>query len=182
MPTAPFKPRAAHRLDANTSGLVIHGLTRHYTAALQQQFERGEVNKIYLARVFGHPTDDDFSCHAAIGKEASEHGARAITQEGGLEARTDFSVLYRFPDDTALLSARPHTGRTNQIRLHLQHCGYPIVGDTVYASSEAPKASTQTLHPKDPSLCLHAWKISFRHPQTNDALSFETDKPSWAVT
>jgi UPF0176 protein len=170
---------AAHRLDANTSGLIVFTRTRHFAKLVQPQFERGEVEKIYLARVHGHPTSEEFSCDAPIATEPTSAGARDI-DPAGLPAKTNFRVLCRNPDGTSLLEARPLTGRTNQIRAHLWHLGHPIVGDPVYLKNRELGAS-QTLCPSDPSMCLHAHRLAIRHPLDNALVRFESPSPTWAI-
>jgi len=175
----PQKPRPAHRLDANTTGLVVFTRTRHFAKFVQPQFERGDVEKTYLARVMGHPPQDTFFCDAPIGEEPVNAGARQVDTENGLPARTEFRVIRRDPDGTALLEARPLTGRTNQIRLHLWHLGFPICGDPVYLPGHA-LGNRQTLPLGEPPLCLHAWKLTFRHPLTKKATTFEAPTPDWS--
>ena len=175
----PQKPRPAHRLDANTTGLVVFTRTRHFAKFVQPQFERGEVEKTYLARVMGHPPQDTFFCDAPIGEEPVNAGARQIDAENGLPARTEFRIIRRDPDGTALLEARPLTGRTNQIRLHLWHLGFPMCGDPVYLPGHA-LGNRQTLSLGEPPLCLHAWKLTFRHPLTKKVTTFEAPPPNWS--
>jgi UPF0176 protein len=175
----PQKPRPAHRLDANTTGLVVFTRTRHFAKFVQPQFERGEVEKTYLARVTAHPPQDTFFCDAPIGEEPVKAGARQIDVENGLPARTEFRVIRRDFDGTALLEARPLTGRTNQIRLHLWHLGFPICGDPVYLLGRA-LGNRQTLSLGEPPLCLHASKLTFRHPLTKEATTFEAPAPEWS--
>ncbi len=176
----PQKPRPAHRLDANTSGLVVFTRTRHFAKFVQPQFERGEVEKAYLARVVGNPVEDAFFCDAPIGDEPVVAGARQINTANGIPARTEFRVIRRDSDGTALLEVHPLTGRTNQIRLHLWHLGFPICGDPVYLPGNA-LGNRQTLAPGDPPLCLHAWKLTFRHPLTKVATTFEAPAPAWSL-
>ena len=176
----PQKPRPAHRLDANTTGLVVFTRTRHFAKFVQPQFERGEVEKTYLARVMGHPPQDTFFCDAPIGEEPVSAGARQVDAENGLPARTEFRVIRRDPDGTALLEARPLTGRTNQIRLHLWHLGFPICGDPVYLPGHA-LGNRQTLSLGEPPLCLHASKLTFRHPLTKKVTTFEAPPPNWSL-
>lgn len=176
----PQKPRSAHRLDANTTGLVFFTRTRHFAKFVQPQFERGDVEKTYLARVLGHPPEDAFFCDAPIGEEPVKAGARRIDVAKGLPARTEFRVLRRNSDGTALLEVWPRTGRTNQIRLHLWHLGFPICGDPVYLPGNA-LGNRQTLALGDQPLCLHAWKLTFRHPLTKEATTFEAPEPAWSV-
>jgi RluA family pseudouridine synthase len=174
----PLKPRSVHRLDANTTGVTVLCKTRHFASFVQPQFERGEVEKLYLARVKGHPPQDAFTCDAPISGEAGKLGGRNVDAEGQ-EARTEFRVLRRDADGTTLLEARPLTGRTNQIRIHLWHLGFPIMGDAAYLA-DGEVGETQTLAVGDPPLCLHALRITFTHPLTKERVTFATEPPEWA--
>lgn len=167
----PQKPRPAHRLDANTTGLIVFARTAHFAKLLQPQFEAGTVEKIYLARVLGHPPEDAFSSTTPIRATAGVLGGRDVDPQG-LPARTDFCVRRRDPDGTALLEVRPRTGRTNQIRVHLWELGWPILGDPAYLPDQK-KGDTQTLPVDAPPLCLHAWRLAFAHPTTNERVEFE---------
>lgn len=176
----PEKPRPAHRLDANTTGVVVCSRTRHYARGLQPQFERGEVGKVYLARVHGHPAGDEFTCDLPISTGPGELGSRTVDAVGGLPARTDFRVLRRHDDGTSLLEVRPLTGRTNQIRVHLWKMGTPIVGDPAYLPG-GQLGDAMTLPLGAPPMCLHAWKVSFLHPVDGVRREFEAPAPPWAV-
>lgn len=171
----PEKPRPAHRLDANTTGVLVFSRTRHFAKLLHPQFARGEVEKVYLTRVHGHPSDDQFTIDAAISEELFYLGARGI-DEDGLESKTEFRVLRRDADGSSLLEARPLTGRTNQIRIHLWHAGFPIVGDPVYLPG-GQRGDMQTLALGDPPMCLHAWQIAFTHPLNRERVSFTAGPP-----
>ncbi len=178
---APYRLRPAHRLDANTSGLVVCARTRQHAGRLQPQFARGEVEKVYLARVHGRPAGETFTCNEPIGDEIGPAGNRTVSA-GGREARTDFEVIaYRESDDTTLVEARPLTGRTNQIRLHLQRLGHPIIGDPVYGRDVVVETgATQTLPVDAPPMCLHCVRLAFTHPTTGERVSFEDATPDWA--
>ena len=176
----PQKPHPAHRLDANTTGVVLVTRTRHFASKLQPQFARGTVEKTYLVRVIGHPTAETFSCDAPIRAESGDMGSREIDFADGLASHTNFKVIERKPDGTTLLEARPVTGRTNQIRIHLWHLGFPVCGDMVYIAGQK-LGDTQTLKPTDPPLCLHAWRIKFVHPLTRKEMEFCAPPPSWAL-
>ena len=176
---APQKPRSAHRLDANTAGLVAFGRTRHFAALLQPQFENGMVKKTYLVEVRGHPATDAFACEEPLGNAPIGPGARCVDEENGRPARTDFTVLQRHDDGTALLEARPLTGRTNQIRVHLWRLGLPVVGDPAYLP-DAQLGETMTLAVSALPMRLHAWRLELHHPITNAPVSFEAEKPAWA--
>jgi UPF0176 protein len=174
----PQNPRPVHRLDANTTGLVVFARTRHFAGEIQPQFTAGAVEKHYLARIQGHPQEDVFVCDAAIGRDTTDLGGRDIDEQG-LPARTEFHVLSRFSDGTALVCARPMTGRTNQIRLHLWHLGWPICGEQAYLPHRQ-LGNTQTHDAADPPLCLHSHRISFVHPLTKHHVTFECPAPAWA--
>lgn len=176
---APKYPRPVHRLDSNTTGLVVFARTRHFCRILQQQFLAGLVDKRYLVRANGQPTEEKFFSEAPISSGPDVMGTRVIDEIDGLAARTDFQVLERKDDGTVLLEAKLGTGRTNQIRLHLWQMGFPVVGDPAYLL-EHKIGHTQTLGPQSPPLQLHAWKLTFRHPLSGEEMVFETERPAWA--
>lgn len=177
----PEKPHPAHRLDANTTGVVLMTRARHFAGKLQSQFERGQVEKMYLVRVQGRPEAEAFSCDARISTESGKLGSRTVDEVGGDSARTEFSVCQRLADGTTLLEARPLTGRTNQIRVHLWHLSFPVVGDPVYLSGNKI-GDRQTLGLGDPPLCLHAWRIKFVHPLSRQPMECIAPPPAWSLT
>ncbi len=172
----PQRPRAAHRLDANTTGLVVCARTRHFAGILQPQFSQGKVDKTYLVKVIGVPPWDHLISEAPVSDAAGETGSREVDDEEGLPAKTEFRLLERRVDGTSLLEAHPFTGRTNQIRVHLWDLGFPVCGDPLYLPGRK-LGDTQTLTLNDPPLCLHAWRLSFNHPLTKQRMSFEVAKP-----
>ncbi len=176
----PQKPRPAHRLDANTTGVAVLCRTRQFASLVQRQFSAGTVEKRYLARVQGHPEADQFTGDAPIGSAPGAAGSRGIDTAAGLAARTSFTVLERCSDGTALVEAVPHTGRTNQIRLHLRQAGHPVCGDRIYTPGEAPSGGAFSLGIGDPPLCLHAWELGFVHPLTRQPVRFAAPPPEWA--
>jgi UPF0176 protein len=175
---APERLRHAHRLDANTTGIVLFARRRQSAKHLQSQFSAGTVAKQYIALIAGLPVDERFVCNAPIARVASAAGVRLIDEQGSA-ARTEFEVLERRGDGTALVAARPVTGRTNQIRLHLWSLGLPIVGDPTYAAKEKVHPR-QSLHVNDPPMCLHAWKITVQHPRSLERVTYEAPCPDWA--
>ncbi len=176
---SPESPRAAHRLDANTTGVVVLARTKRIAGLLQPQFARGTVEKAYLARIQGQPTLDEFVCEKSISDVPGPLGSREVDEEDGLAACTEFRVLQRFEDGTALLEAFPLTGRTNQIRVHLWSLGFPICGDPVYLP-DMKIGDTQTLELGTAPLCLQSQRIAFRHPISRKQVEFETNWPEWA--
>ena len=171
---APEVPRPAHRLDANTTGLLVCARNHHFARRLQSQFSQGRVEKHYLARVHGHPGQDEFEVDLPVSSQAGEGGLREAGH--GLAARTLFRVRERREDGTSLVEARPLTGRTNQIRLHLWSLGHPVLGDPSYLPGGL-QSQRQTLTMLDPPMCLHSWKICLRHPLTGEPFQFECHPP-----
>ncbi len=171
----PRSPRPAHRLDANTTGVLVCALTHHTAKLLQPQFANGQVQKLYQALVQGHPRQDEFSCKDSIAAQAGESGLRDTDQEG-LSCLTHFRVLERRPDGTSLIECQPVTGRTNQIRIHLWQAGFPIVGDPSYLP-ERQRSQRQTLEPHEQPMKLHSYKIQFIHPLTKERVEFCCNPP-----
>jgi RluA family pseudouridine synthase len=175
----PQEPHPAHRLDANTTGLVLVARTRPFARRLQSQFAQGRVEKTYLVRVPGRLPADEFHCDAPISASSGKECSRTIDLKNGLEARTEFRVVRRLADSTNLLETRPLTGRTNQIRVHLWHLGFPVCGDALYLPGRN-LGRTQTLAVGDPPLCLHAARARFLHPSTQEPVEFNAPLPAWA--
>ncbi|MGB0580536.1 MAG: sulfurtransferase [Limisphaerales bacterium] len=169
------KVRPAHRLDANTSGIVVCSKTRAVARELQPQFAEGKVRKTYLAQVHGHPEADEFELRAPISREPNATGARVVDPKG-LPAHTQFEVLKRF-SETSLLRVTPFTGRTNQIRVHLWDAGHGIVGDPLYLW-DSSLGHQQTLPTEAAPMCLHAAELQFHHPIDGELQHF-TSEPMW---
>lgn len=173
------KLRVAHRIDANTSGVVLLCRKAQASRFIQPQFARGEVEKVYFARVFGHPEWTGRTCRAAIEGEPSDGGSRQISDcPDDDNCVTHFRVCQRFVDGTSLIEARPETGRTHQIRVHLAHLGYSIVGDPLYLPG-GRIGSNQTLTVDAKPMCLHAYQLSVVHPQTKHTITFQAPLPTW---
>lgn len=175
---APETPKPAHRLDANTTGLVVFARTRDACAHVQRQFANREVEKIYLARVHGHPEEDEFVSDARISTVPGPLGTHSVDRQSGRDARTRFRVLERRDDGTSLVEAQLETGRTNQIRIHLWALNHALLGDLAYLPDRRI-GHTQTATLGDPPLQLHAWKLTFRHPLTEQLVPLQTDRPAW---
>jgi UPF0176 protein len=103
-----------------------------------------------------------------------------VDEAAGLSAHTDFEVLARLPDGTAVLCVTPRTGRTNQIRVHLWHLGWPIRGDALYGPGHR-LGEVQTHAVGDPPLNLHAWRLEFAHPIDGRPVAYEAPPPAWAA-
>ena len=174
----PQKPRPVHRLDANTTGVVVYARTRYFAGQLHSQFASVNLEKHYLARIQGHPPESQFVCEAPISNSTTDLGGRTIDEQVSA-ARTEFRVLRRLSDSTSIVEARPITGQTNQIRVHLWHLGWPICGEQTYLTNQQ-FGETQTHGICDPPLCLHALRTRFNHPLTGKQVAFECSAPSWA--
>lgn len=170
--------RVAHRLDANTSGLVVFSKTARIAARLQPQFENRTVQKRYLARIHGHPQVDRWTIRHRLSTETGSWGQRRVSA-GGRLCETRVEVICRQPGGTSLIHAFPVTGRTNQIRIHLWQDGHPVVGDPAWRP-EGVVADAQTLGPAEPPMCLHAEALEFSHPGSGEPFVLETDLPVWA--
>jgi RluA family pseudouridine synthase len=177
-PGEKFSP--AHRLDANTTGIVVFTRNRKAARAIQRQFERGEASKTYLCRVVGHPSWEEMISRERIASKPLQNGFRVIDEKSGDSAETVFRVVFRRPNGEAIIEAIPRTGRTNQIRIHLWSLGYPVVGDPAYLPQQQLGAE-QTLAPGSPPMCLHAWRLAFARPVDDATVAFETKRPLWAM-
>ena len=175
---APNRLHILHRLDANTSGIVLFARTKAITRLVHQQFANREVEKTYLARVQGQPAESQFVCTTSISpKPAADAGIR-LPDVVGLSARTEFRLVQFYSDGTSLLEASPITGRTHQIRIHLWELGLPVCGDPAYLLDNK-NGKTQTLSVEAPPLCLHAQRLQLLHPKTAEILSLESTPPAW---
>jgi 23S rRNA pseudouridine1911/1915/1917 synthase len=167
-PKDPIRPGIVHRLDKETSGVMIVAKTLQAHEAMTNQFKNRQVKKTYLAVV--HKTLKNCTVNSPIGRSLKDRKKMAIDGLHAKEAITDFSVMssnqYR-----SLVCAFPHTGRTHQIRVHLASIHHPIVGDKVYGFCDLDKKN------KSPRTLLHAWKIQFYHPISGNLLEFVSDPP-----
>lgn len=164
------RPGIVHRLDRDTSGLIIVAKNLRTSAALIEMMKKHEITKRYLALVEGNVSLDHGSIDAPIGRDPRNRQKMAITAIGSRDARTHFRVLERFNRHTLLL-VQLETGRTHQIRVHLQAIGHPVVGDPVYGSGHA--------HPNIPlqRQFLHAYQLSFTHPVSGNTIELEAPLP-----
>lgn len=164
----PFRPGIVHRLDKDTSGVLVVAKDAQTLEALGEQFRRREVEKRYLAFAWGRVQAQSGTISEPIGR-SPVHRKRMAVRPGGREAVTRFEVVERFPAVT-VLRLFPRTGRTHQIRVHLAAMGHPIVGDVVYGRGRPARALV-------PRQALHAEALAFRHPLTGEWLSFTAPLP-----
>jgi 23S rRNA pseudouridine1911/1915/1917 synthase len=165
------RPGIVHRLDKDTSGVMVIAKNDRAHQALATQFKDRRVEKIYRALVNGRLAEEGGRIVAPIGRHPVQRQKMAVLPAGGREAVTNWRVLERFTANT-YLEIRLETGRTHQIRVHLAHLGHPITGDPVYGGKikggEDLKINRQ---------CLHAFRLSFTHPLTGEWLAFQA--PVW---
>lgn len=164
------RPGIVHRLDKDTSGLILIAKNARTQAALAEQMRRHEITKRYLALVEGIVALDSGSIDAPIGRDPRHRQQMAITAISSREARTHFRVLQRFAHHTLLL-LQLETGRTHQIRVHLKAIGHPIVGDPVYGAG-----GTHREHALSHQF-LHAYQLRFVHPITGVPMELEAPLP-----
>jgi RluA family pseudouridine synthase len=169
--------RVVHRLDANTTGVLVFARTAEVATSLREQFGQNRIEKRYLVLCDGHPDEDFLVCDQSIAKQRGPAGSRSIDPDGHT-ARTEFHVLRRLGSGATLLEARPRTGRTHQIRIHLWSMRMPVIGDPAYLPDRQP-APTQTLSLSDPPMCLHAAGLRLNHPGSGKRIEIEAHTPNW---
>jgi 23S rRNA pseudouridine1911/1915/1917 synthase len=165
------RPGIVHRLDRDTSGLLVVARNARAQAALVEQMQRHEIVKRYLALVEGVIALDAGSIDAPIGRNPRHREQMAVVLTGSREARTHFRVQERFSHHTLLL-VQLETGRTHQIRVHLKAIGHPIVGDPTYGSGNVIRGSRLQRQ------FLHSFQLQFAHPLRGEQLQFETPLPA----
>jgi len=161
-----LRPGIVHRLDKDTSGLVLGAKNRESLANLSEQFKSRSVTKIYLTLVKGHLKPESGLIEANLGRDKGNRKRMAIT-ENGKEARTRYRVIKYFADGYTLLEIKLETGRTHQIRVHLAAIGFPVVGDITYGVKSS-FLSRQF---------LHAHRIGFKLPSTGEFIEFQSELP-----
>jgi 23S rRNA pseudouridine1911/1915/1917 synthase len=163
IPKSFIRPGLVHRLDRDTSGLMVVAKTQDALSRLSQHFSRRLVEKRYVAVVRGVLEEDALTIDAPIGRDEVARPAWRVLEDGKA-AETRLRVLKRGARRT-LVELEPVTGRTNQLRIHCAHVGHAIVGDRLYAGEEHVR------------LCLHAARLAFHHPATNEWMEFASCSP-----
>lgn len=165
----------AHRLDYETSGILLLTKTKLALVAVANQFGSELAKKIYLTLVLGSPEQEVFDDNAKLGPHPVRVGIIRVDEKGGKKSYTAFEVIERFKGYT-YLRCKPRTGRTHQIRVHLQHRGLPILGDTLYGGPELLLSKLKkdyhlkrgkTENPLIKRVALHAHELRITHPVTN---------------
>ena len=165
-----IRPGIVHRLDKDTSGAIIVAKNDKAHIAVSEQLKNHEVKKTYLALVRGIIKENEATINMPIARSKKDRKKMDVDKDGK-EAITHFKVLGRYKNKYTLLQINLETGRTHQIRVHLSHIGYPIIGDEVYSNGKNEwNVSGQ---------CLHAWKLEFNHPITGKKISLEAEIPEY---
>jgi 23S rRNA pseudouridine1911/1915/1917 synthase len=176
------RPGIVHRLDKDTSGVMVVAKTQLANDKLTAAFANRDLDRAYLALCWGRPSPSDADIEGAIGRDKRDRKRMAVVSHGGKPARTHYHVMQSWSDSLALLSCRLATGRTHQIRVHLSSKGHPIVGDPLYLRRVPAAAKAFQAPLKDhlldfPRQALHAARLGFQHPRTGATLCFETPLP-----
>lgn len=162
---------SVHRLDMDTSGIMIYARNHRAAADLKRQFEEHSIRKTYKARLSAAPegvemkAGDTGTVELPLSPDYDERPRQKVDDVQGKPSHTGYEIETVYPDGSIEILLHPHTGRTHQLRVHCAHLrglGHPIAGDLLYGGSPAPR------------LCLHAWRITFRHPSIGAILTFDT--------
>ena len=161
-----IRPGIVHRLDKDTSGLLVVAKNDYTHARLARQFKDHSIERVYHAIVRGVVQHDEGVCEEPVGRAFLNRKKVVIRPSGGKDAITFFRVLKRFPNAT-LVEIRPKTGRTHQIRVHFAHMGHPVLGDTLYGIPFPPIKRQ----------ALHASTLGFEHPRTKKSIFLTSEIP-----
>lgn len=166
-----IRPGIVHRIDKDTSGILIIAKNDKAHIKMSEQIKNHEVKKTYIALVRGLVKENEATINMPIGRSKIDRKKMAVTKDGK-EAITHFKVIKRYPENNCtLLEVNIETGRTHQIRVHLSQIGYPIIGDTTYSSGKN-KWNIQ-------GQCLHAKRLEFKHPITGKEMKLEAKLPEY---
>ena len=166
-----IRPGIVHRIDKDTSGILIVAKNDRAHINLSEQIKEHKVKKVYIALVRGVVKENEATINMPIGRSTKDRKKMAVTEKGK-EAITHFKVIKRYPkENCTLLEVRIETGRTHQIRVHLAQIGYPIIGDTTYSNGKN-KWNIE-------GQCLHANSLEFTHPTTGKKMKLEANLPKY---
>jgi tRNA pseudouridine32 synthase/23S rRNA pseudouridine746 synthase len=157
-----------HRLDRDTSGVIVFALTRHAQRVLSGQFEARKTRKAYRARLWGHLEPREGRVDLPLIVDWPNRPRQHVDHVNGKPAQTDWKVLGHDPDGTTRVRLFPLTGRSHQLRVHMAEIGHPILGDPFYAEGPARDF---------PRLMLHAESLRFAHPETGKGVTFTAPCP-----
>jgi len=174
------RPGIVHRLDKETSGLMVVAKTDRAHRTLAAQFADRTLHRVYHALLWGVPSPAAGEIEGAIGRHPTQRTRMAVVAEGGKPALTRYRTLRAWGTVVSLVECRLATGRTHQIRVHMTHIGHPLVGDATYGRSpRRPPLPPEVMAPLIalPRQALHAVAIGFRHPETGEPMTFESRMP-----
>lgn len=158
-----------HRLDYDTSGIILMALNKPAQSNISRLFQEREVSKTYIAVVNGHIKQNTGSIDLPMRCDYEHRPLQIIDHEQGKSALTHWKVLEQYENNTSRVELKPHTGRSHQLRLHMYSLGYPILGDNLYGTPESYAMSKRLL--------LHAQQLAFTHPFTGQTTEILTQCP-----
>ena len=162
-----IRPGIVHRIDKDTTGLLVAAKTNEAHMKLSDQLKQHAIKRVYIAVVEGILEAQSGTIDMPIGRDPNDRKKMAVVQNGGREAVTHFTVIQRLEGHT-LVECRLETGRTHQIRVHMSQIGHPVAGDPLYGRSDTHGMTGQA---------LHARKLTFRHPASGELVSFDAEPP-----
>lgn len=175
------RPGIVHRLDKDTSGLIVIAKNDDAHHKLSAQFSKRDLSRVYYALVWGVPSPQIGQIETQMGRHKTDRMRMAVLKSGGKEAITDYEVVKNFKNQASLIECHLQTGRTHQIRVHMSHIGTPLVGDPTYNANRRPLtvpiAEVTKILNAFPRQALHAAELHFIHPSTKEEMSFESDLP-----
>ncbi len=173
-PGGPLRPGVVHRLDKDTSGVMVVALDDAAYYSLVEQFRARTIQREYRALVFGCPRTEAGEIDAQIGRSTADRKKMSVRSRQGKEARTSWKLLRKL-NEAAFVSAKLGTGRTHQIRVHFLSLGHPVLGDRTYGEKTSIMQNNKRI--SFPRQMLHAVSLGFLHPVSNEWISFESPLP-----
>ncbi len=170
---APLRPGVVHRLDKDTSGVMVVALEDKTYYDLIEQFKERKINRKYIALIYGYPGKDEGEIRSFIGRSASDRKKMSTRVKKGKEAITKWKILEKFNEAT-LIEVKLGTGRTHQIRVHFSSIGHPVLGDKVYGKKIELRRKNRIIFPRQ---MLHAYSLGFIHPVKGNYMEFLSDIP-----